>query len=253
MYEPSWILFVALVVAGVGAGFLNTMAGGGSMLTLPVLMLLGLPADVANGTNRVSVLSQAISGTLAFRKSGKLDLRSIGPVLLPTALGALGGSLLAAWVPAWLLKPILLGVMVTMALAMLVRPKLFGAQDDAEGRPATHPAAWGGLLLAGVYGGFVQAGVGFLLLGVLGGVMRLDLLRANALKLACVAVFGAVALTVFVIADQVVWVPGVILAVATVLGSLLGVRVALKVSQNAIRWVIFAAVVATCVGAWLKG
>ncbi len=248
------LLHGGLLVAGVAAGFLNTMAGGGSMLTLPALMLLGLPADMANGTNRISVVSQSVSGALAYRRAGVLDEKAIGRILVPTVLGSLVGAVAASQVPEAALKLVLLGTMMTMAAVMALRPRAVAAPKGSE--PQWHErkvAAFAGLFAAGLYGGFVQAGVGFVLLSVLGGVLRYDLVRANALKLVCTTVFGAVALTVFVIAEQVVWLPGALLAVYTVIGSQLGVRFALRVRQDVIRWLIFAAVVATCVAVLVKG
>ncbi|MEJ6591224.1 MAG: TSUP family transporter, partial [SAR86 cluster bacterium] len=103
---------LALLTAGVIGGFINTLAGGGSMLTLPALMLLGMPADIANATNRVGVLFQSLAGVKGFKDQDKLDSSAIGPVLIPTLLGALVGSLFAAYLPVGVLKPILLGTMV---------------------------------------------------------------------------------------------------------------------------------------------
>ncbi len=252
MHDPS-TLYAALFLAGIAAGFLNTMAGGGSLLTLPVLMLLGLPADVANGTNRLSVVSQSMSGVWGFHRAGRLDRGSLGLVLVPTVLGSLIGAVAAANAPKALLKPVLLGTMLLVAAVMLVRPNAVTAPEGSQPVELRRsPAAMLGLFAAGLYGGFLQAGVGFILLSVLGGLLRYDVVQANALKLLCTGLFGGVALSVFVIAGQVVWVPAAVLAVATVCGSLLGVRFALRVRQSVIRWVIFGCVVATCAGAYLK-
>jgi hypothetical protein len=244
-------MHAALCAAGIGAGFVNVMAGGGSLLTLPVLMLLGLPADVANGTNRLSVISQSLSGMIGYHRGRALDHRSIARVLVPTALGSLAGALLASRVPVRVLELVLLGTMVAAALLVALAPKLFSAPRDSEPRWDRRAAGFLGLLGAGLYGGFVQAGVGFILLGVLGGVLRYDVVRANALKLVSTFVFGAVALVVFTGAGQVDWLLAGLLAAYTVAGSLLGVRFALRVHHGVIRWVIFVAVVASCVAAYL--
>lgn len=247
------LLYLVLVVAGVAAGFLNTMAGGGSMLALPVLMLLGLPADVANGTNRLSVVTQSTSGLLAFRRRGKLDERAVVPVVLPTLLGAILGAISAASIPAALLEYVLLGTMMTMAVIMTIFPGAVFAPPDAPlAQGKRRLAGRAGLFAAGLYGGFIQAGVGFLLLGALSGILRYDLVRANALKLACSSIFSVAALAVFVIAGQVAWVPAAVLAVATVLGSLLGVRFAIRVPQAVLRYIVLACVIATCVAALLE-
>jgi uncharacterized protein len=248
------LLYTTLFVAGVAAGFVNTMAGGGSLLTLPALMALGLPAHLANGTNRLAVVTQSLSGVLIFHREGKLHTPAIVPVAAPTIVGAIAGAAVATLLPSEVLKPVLLGTMIVMAFLMLVKPDLVSAPEDEEPRSAfRHPASLAGLFVAGVYGGFVQAGVGFVLLGVLGGLMRYDVVRANALKLVCTLLFGIAALAVFVIAAQVVWIPAAILAVGTVAGSQLGVRFAIKTDPKVLRAIVFACVLATCVAAFLQG
>jgi uncharacterized protein len=247
-------LHLALAGAGIVAGFLNTLAGGGSLLTLPALMLLGLPADLANGTNRLSVLSQSAAGMLGFRSHGKLDSGALVPVVTPTVIGAAIGAATAAHVPAPVLKYVLLGSMMTMAVVITAFPGLITAPVDSEPRFASRRlAATLGLFAVGLYGGFVQAGVGFLLLGVLCGVIRYDLVRANALKLACVAVYGIVALAIYAWAGQVSWLIGALLAVYTIIGAKIAVRFALRANQRGLRWLVLVCVLATCVAALLKG
>lgn len=252
--EPERIaLYGVLVVAGVAAGFINTVAGGGSLMTLPALMLLGLPAGVANGSNRLAVVAQSISGVVAYRRAGKLDDARVLPVIAPTVVGAACGAGVAAYSPDWLLEPVLLGTLVVMALVLLLRPKI-GAPDEDE-EPLTfreRPWAIAGLFGAGLYGGFIQAGVGFVLLAVLAGMLRMDLVRANALKLVCTLTFGVVALGIFVFADQVAWVEASVLAVATVVGSQLGVRFAVKASAKMLRAIVFVTVVASVIAIVLR-
>ncbi len=244
-----------LVAAGVAAGFINTLAGGGSMLTLPALMLLGLPADMANGTNRLSVVTQSSLGAYLFHREGRLATDSALAIAAPTMLGALAGALTASAAPPELLKPLLLGAMLTIATLMVVRPGLVTPPVDSEAlqlrdRPLAGTAV---LLLAGFYGGFVQAGVGLVLLFAIGGVLRYDLVRASALKLVCALLFGLVALGVFVWAGQVVWLPAAVLAGATMIGARLGVRFAVKVRQGVLRWLVFASVVTISIAALVRG
>ena len=246
-------LYALLVLAGVGSGFISTVAGGGSLLTLPALMLLGLPPHVANGSNRLAMVTQSLSGVAAYRKKGALDDRGVLPVVVPTVLGACVGALGAAYAPQWILQPVLLSAMVGMALLMLARKTLFTPpNDEAELGLRDRPLAAVGLFAAGLYGGFVQAGVGFVLLGVLGGLLRRSLVRANALKLACTSIFSVAALAVFVAAGQVAWVPAVVLAVATVAGSQLGVRFAVKTQPRTLRLIVLAAVLASVIAILLR-
>lgn len=251
-YEFSVLMITLLVATGVISGFINTLAGGGSMLTLPALMMLGMPADVANATNRVGVLMQSVTGVKGFDDQNRLDRGAIVPVLIPTVVGALAGSLLASYLPVWLLKPTLLGVMVTMALVMLVKPEtVVPPEGTAPFAVNERPMAGVGLFLAGVYGGFIQAGVGFILIAALAGGLRYDLVRTNALKTVCTAVFSGVALIVFALRGQVWWIPGLILAVGSVAGAWISVRFAINVSQNTLKWLLFIMVSATCAGALL--
>ncbi len=113
--ELSYQSLAILAVAGVLATVVNVLAGGGGMIVLPALMALGLPADVANGTYRLGVVTQSIAGTAALSREGKLETRSIVPILIPTVLGAIVGALLATWVPREVLKPIMLVTMIVMA------------------------------------------------------------------------------------------------------------------------------------------
>ena len=249
VYELSVLMVGLLFIAGILSGFINTLAGGGSMLTLPAMMLLGMPADIANGTNRVGVLMQSITGARGFDDQDRLDRSAILPALVPTVTGALAGSLLASYLPGWLLEPVLLGSMVIMALVMVVRPETVAPPEGtAPCRLVDRPMAAAGLFLAGVYGGFVQAGVGFMLIAALAGGLRYDLVRTNALKTVCTGVFSLVALLVFTLRGQVWWIPGLVLAAGSILGAMASVRFAINVSQNTLKWLLFVMVTATCAG-----
>lgn len=251
-FEPG--LVALLLATGLIAGFINTLAGGGSMLTLPALMMLGMPADVANATNRIGVLLQSLTGAKGFHDADRLDAPAIVPVLIPTLIGALIGSLAASYLPVWLLKPVLLVSMVAMALIMLVRPTVVAPPEGTEARRlADHPPAALGLFLAGVYGGFVQAGVGFILIAALAGGLRYDLVRTNALKMVCTAAFSVVALAVFIARDQVLWIPGLVLAAGTVVGAMASVRFAISVPQTTLKWILFVMVSLTCAAAFFSG
>ncbi len=243
--------FISLLIGtGFIAGFINTIAGGGSMLTLPALMIFGIPADVANGTNRVGVFLQGIAGARRFQKLGKLEPRTIVPTLIPALSGSLLGSLLASFLPVIWLKPTLLITMLGMALLMLLKPSVVA---PPPGTPTytlqERPLAWVMLFLSGVYGGFVQAGVGFILIAALAGSLRYDLVRANALKMAITAALTTVALAVYFVRDQVLIIPGLLLAAGSVAGVFASVRFAISVPQEVLKWILFAMVLLACAGA----
>lgn len=244
----------AIVGAGLVGGFFNTVAGGGSLLTLPALMLAGLPADVANGTNRLAIVGQATLGAAAFAREGRLDGPTSLSVLLPTVLGSAAGATAASLVPEEPLRIVLLSMLVGMALLLTFAPGVVTAHPDEQPRILREsPLGIVALFGAGAYGGFVQAGVGFVLLAVLGGVLRHDLVRANALKLVCTATLGVVALAIFVLAGQVSWVPGLLLAVSATLGSQVAVRFATRMPAQVLRRILLVAVLASCAAALFRG
>lgn len=251
-YEFTWLTFSLLIASGVLAGFINTLAGGGSLLTLPALMLLGMPADMANGTNRVAVLLQSLEGMRGFHGHGKLARAAIVPILVPTLAGSLVGALVASYLPTSLLEPVLLTTLMVMAVIMVFRPGVVAPDPEEQPRSLEQtPVGYRWLFAAGLYGGFIQAGVGFVLITAIAGVLRYDLVRANALKLTCTAVFGAMSLIVFASRGQVLWLPGLVLASGTVLGVWLSVRVAVRISQRLLRWLLLVMVLLVSISAWL--
>ncbi len=238
--ELSTGSILLLIVTGFVAGGINTVAGGGSNLTLPVLMILGLPADIANGTNRIAILLQSAVGVAGYDRHDSLDRPAVIPILIPSIFGGICGALAVALTPNLYLKPLLLITILTMSLIILIRPDVMApAPGTPTLSPREHRGAWWGLFIAGVYGGFVQAGVGFILLAVLAGGLRYDLGRANALKTACALAFTGVAVIIFIALDQVWWVPGLLLAVGSMAGAHLAVKIAVKASQNSIKWFLF--------------
>jgi uncharacterized membrane protein YfcA len=241
-----------LLAAGLIAGVINTLAGGGSNLTLPALMMLGLPADIANGTSRVAIVFQCMVAVKGFDKHNSLDRPAIVPILIPTVLGGILGAVFAAVIPVGYLKPVLLLTILSMSAIILLRPTVL---SPPEGTPILSPTdsnrGWWGLFGAGLYGGFVQAGVGFILLAALAGILRYDLKRANALKMACTLAFTSVALLVFIAFDQVMWVPGLILAMGSMTGAHFAVKIAINASQNTIKWFLFAMTIAAVIGGFV--
>lgn len=247
--EVNLVSISLLGITGFLAGIINTLAGGGSNLTLPALMMLGLPADIANGTNRIAVLMQCVVGVAGFDKHRSLDRPAIVPVLIPTIAGGVVGAFAAALLPNLYLKPVLLTTILAMSIIILLKPSVLAPPPGTPTlSPAQHRGAWWGLFGAGIYGGFVQAGVGFILLAALAGGLRYDLLRANALKMTCALAFTLVAVVVFVAFGQVSWIPGLILACGTMAGAHLAVRIAIRASPNSIKWFLFLMTICAVIG-----
>lgn len=228
--------YILLVVTGFLAGIINTLAGGGSNLTIPALMLLGMPADVANATNRVGVLLQSVSGIAGFNKNDMLATGDLPAILGLTIFGGICGAIGALVISPELLKYVLLGSMITMALIMIFAPAVIvpGADIKPNEVRAT-PESWLVLFGAGFYGGLIQAGVGFILLSALAGSLRYDLVRANALKLVCTLAFTLSALVIFIYQDLILWQPGLALALGSMAGAWLAVKIAIKIQPQTMK------------------
>lgn len=247
----SLFTILLLIAAGTVAGWVNTVAGGGSMVSVPALMWYGLSADVANGTSRIAILAQGFAAVSAFRREKRLDTSLLTTVAVPSVVGAVLGAYVATLVPEHVFRPILIATLVLMAASMFLKPTAFSPPPDAvpfsEGTKFRARLA---LFAVGFYGGFLQAGVGIMLLVVLAGLCRIDLVRGNALKVAVVFVYTIVVVLVFAARSKVDWTSGAVLAVGNVLGAELGVRFAVKASQTTVRNALFV-VVLLCIGSVL--
>jgi len=229
-----------LVAGGTAAGVVNTLAGGGSLLTVPLLTFVGLPGTLANGTNRVGVLIQNGVASWGFWREGVPGLRAAAPLLLPVALGALTGAYGVAQISDALFER-LFGVMM---LVLLV-PTLRGAGRPRDTTRPPRPAWQGALAFfaIGLYGGAFQAGVGILLIYAI-SFSGIDLVRANSMKVVINFCFTLVVLPIFVFANQIAWGPALVLGAGFALGGLIGPRLAVRGGERLIRPVLAVAVVA---------
>lgn len=235
-----WLDLSLLLLAGFAAGLINVMAGGGSFLLLPVLIGLGLPANVANGTMRVGVITQSAAAIATFRRKG-VDTQAISSSLAPAMLvGALVGSWLATQIADDTFKPVVGVVLIAWAIVLLVKPDRFLRPPDHERPPSAITHGLCGLI--GIYGGFLQAGVGFPLIALLSGHLGYDLVRSNSSKVTLTLAFTLIALPVFIFADQIAWTPALILAVTTMLGAWAGVRWQLDKGSELVRWFVLVTV-----------
>lgn len=244
---------LTLIVLGLVAGVINTLAGGGSNLTVPALMVMGMPPDIANATNRVGVILQGVVGAAGFKKYDKLPATDLKAMLIPLLIGSAIGGGVASYAPQALLKFLLLGAMLSVAAIVLIRPNVIAPPPDTAAHTvAEKPQAVWWLLLAGFYGGFVQAGVGFILITAFAGVLRYDLVASNALKVLATVLFTSVALVIFITNDQVRWLPGLLLAAGSMVGAYVGVKLALNISQQSLKWFLFImTLVASAAAIWL--
>ena len=229
---------ILLFLSGVLAGFINIMAGGGSLITIPMLIFLGLPATVANGTNRVAVLIQNIFATAKFKQKGLFYWKTGLILTLPAVLGAVVGSQIAVSISDTLFKRILAVVMVvTMGLVLINKNK--AVERVQEVRIKNYLPFVLAFFLIGIYGGMVQAGVGFFIILVLAMVPGLSLLQINSLKIFIILCYMVPSLFIFFTHDKIHWLYGLILAAGNALGGWLGVVAAVKKGDKLIR-IVFA-------------
>ncbi len=234
--------YALIISAGAVAGFINTLAGSGSLITLPTLILLGLPSNIANGTNRIAILLQNVVGGASFRRAGVLDTRAALILSAPAMLGAVLGAAIAVELEEALLRQVIGGLMALMLVILLLRPArwLHGSLERMQDQPRfTQLVIFFGI---GIYGGFIQAGVGFMLLAGLVLSIGFDLVRANAVKVVIVLFFTLSALVVFIANDQVDWLVGLILAIGNMLGAWFAARFALQRGAVWVRRVMIAVV-----------
>ncbi len=237
-----------LIAAGLVSGFMNVLAGGGSLLVMPIMtLLLGMSGPVANGTNRVAILAQNVSAVAGFRKKGFSDIR----LSISLALCALPGAAIGAWYGTALrgeqfnrvLSAVMIAVMILMAVKHRQSKKKKSTpppDSSVVHRPTRKQLIAGHVLIvaAGFYGGFIQAGVGFILMAILNQVMGLDLVRVNMHKVFIVASYTVVALGFFAWGGHILWVPGLILAAAMAIGGWVGSHMAISKGEGLIRVVL---------------
>ena len=233
--------WVILLLAGAGAGFVNAVAGGGSALTLPILMVAGLDASVANGTNRLCVGAQAIVATTTFHTSGVRPwglARGAGILIL---VGAIVGAFLAIHIPPPALETAFGVLFIGLAVLIGLRPNWLVPPKETPKQMSL--AAGVGFLAVGFYGGVFQAGVGIPMLLLLVRGLGLDLVRANAAKVAIVLVYSIAILGIFSQAGQVDWVRGGILSLGGIFGSVMGARAAISRGAGFIRKLVVVALI----------
>ncbi len=231
-----------LVAGGLVAGVANTLAGGGSLLTVPLLVMLGLPGPVANGTNRVGVLLGSAVATWRLTALGASGARGAAPLIVPSALGALLGAAGVVQLPAeWFNR--IFGVLMLVLLVPTLRGTALARADDAPARPWPAPLRAVVFFLVGIYGGAFQAGVGVLMLSLL-TLAGVELVRSTHIKTALNTCFTLLALPVFWLAGQIVWPEALALGAGFAAGGALGARIAIRSGARAIRPVLAVAVVA---------
>ena len=242
--EFNLLHVLLLFGTGIAAGFLNTVAFGGSLLALPVLIFLGLPTAVANGTNRIAIFCQNFSAIVGFRRKGVSDFNYSILLAIPAVIGAVIGATIAVDIKDAVFNLILAVVMITMLVLTLINPTE-RLKDRIESKNTRSKIiAMVIFFFIGIYGGFIQAGVGLLVITALRLLTGIDLVRTNAIKVFVIFFYTVVALGIFIIKDKVNWYLGPTLAIGNACGAWLGSHWAVEKGDKWIKVVLIVAVLA---------
>lgn len=229
---------ILLAAAGCVAGFINVMAGGGSTITLPIMVFMGMPGSVANGTNRIAILSQNIAAVTGFFRQGFSDFKLSLSLALCSLPGAVIGAYLGTRFSGVWFNRFLAVLMIAIMVLMLLKRK--GQANKAANCIRGKRIVLAHILMlgAGFYGGFIQAGVGFILMAILHRVLGLDLVRVNMHKVFIVGMYTLVALIIYAARGQIVWAAGIFLAIGNAIGGWLGAHFAVRKGEKVIRIVL---------------
>lgn len=246
----QWYEALIILVTGFISGFINVVAGGGSLLSLPVMIFLGLPPVIANASNRVAIFSQNIFGILGFKSKGVSAYPYSLYLGLSALLGAIFGAKISVELNEVLFNKIIAAIMVMVILFTIFGPVRHGS-NRIEKMGAKHKLM--GMVLfffIGIYGGFIQAGVGFLIIAALTGIHHMDLVKTNSAKVFIVFVYTIASLTIFILEGVINWQFGITLAVGNSIGGWVASRWSVNKGERWIKRILAVTVIALAVKLW---
>ena len=239
-----------LIFVGFVAGSINTIAGGGSLLTLPVLIFLGLPPNIANGTNRIAILFQNVFTTAGFKSKGVTTFPFSIYVGISALIGSILGAQLAVDINGDTFNKILAIIMVLVVSYMVFKPtsiQLYTIEKKSGKN------LWLSIFIfffVGVYGGFIQAGVGFIMLLVLSSINNFSLVKSNAIKVMVVLIYTIAAVAVFAYNDKIDWKIGLTLALGNSIGGWVTSRWSVKKGDALVKKFLIVMVVIMAIKLW---
>ena len=241
---------MVIFIVGIAAGFANTVAGGGSLLSLPVLIFMGLPSSVANATNRVAIIMQNIFAVSGFKSKGVSTFPYSLYLGLSALVGAIIGARIAVDISSDLFNQILSIVMLLVVIMTIFNPFKKTQQIEEIMTFNRKALALGVFFFIGIYGGFIQAGVGFLMIAALTSINGFSLVKTNSAKVFVALIYTSAAIIVFIIEDQINWEYGIVLATGNSLGGWIGSRWSVNKGDKWIKRFLVVTVVALAVKLW---
>lgn len=239
----NWIEIAVLIFAGLAVGFINTLAGGGSVISLSVLMLMGLTAPEANGTNRIAVTIQTLTAATVFKKKKVLDLRK-GTILgIPSAIGSLIGAYIAVDINQAIFEKAFAVIMLIMLVFVFYNPEkyIYGKPEKLNRK-----VNWVQVVMfffIGIYGGFIHVGIGYFLLAALLLNVGYDLVKANAVKVLIVLMYMPFSFLIFIWKSDIRWLDGLVMTIGSVAGAYIASHLAVTKGITFVKWSIVAVTV----------
>ncbi|MFN2394809.1 MAG: sulfite exporter TauE/SafE family protein [Bacteroidales bacterium] len=233
-----WEHVILVLITGVVCGIINTLAGSGSLISLPILMFIGLPPHVANGTNRIGIFFQNIVSTRNFKKQKILDVKMGWKVAIPSILGSVTGAFIVLELNERAVEITVGVVLFIMLIPIFLKPKKWLQGSKPEEMVSGQALRFIIFFLIGAYGGFIQAGVGIFLLSALVLNAGYDLVKANALKVFINLIFTPFALAVFIYKGQIDITAGLVLAAGNSVGAYFASKYAVAWGAAFVRYVL---------------
>ncbi len=241
---------ILLIFVGFIAGAINVIAGGGSLLSLPILIFLGLPSGIANATNRIAIIIQNIFAVSGFKSKGVSAFPYSIYLALSASVGAIIGAYMAIDINGDVFNKILAVIMVVIVIYMVFKPKISLKQLIER---TTSKYFWLGVIaffFVGIYGGFIQAGVGFIMLLTLSSINRFSLVKSNAIKVFVALVYSLVAVAIFIYNDMINWKYGLILSIGNAAGGWFMSRWSVKKGDGFVRLFLIIMVTVMAIKLW---
>jgi uncharacterized membrane protein YfcA len=245
----SWH-YPLLILAGFVAGFINTMAGGGSLITLPLLIFLGLPSAVANGTNRIAIFMSAFSATAGFKSKGIFNYPFNMYLGFAGLLGALIGAKIAIDINGELFNKILAVIMISVVVLIVFKPKIDSTEVLERLTGKYLYVSMLAFFFIGIYGGFINAGVGFVIILFLNYFNKLNLIKANATKMVIVLIYTTGSIIIFALANKIDWTYGLFMSFGNFLGGWVCSRWMIKKGEKIVKIFLVVMVLIMSIKLW---
>tara|TARA_Y100000768_G_scaffold14070_1_gene9837 strand:- start:29 stop:784 length:756 start_codon:yes stop_codon:yes gene_type:complete len=239
-----------LVFVGLAAGIINTLAGGGSAFTLPVLIFLGLPPSVANGTNRIVIVVQSLIGALGYKSKGISTFPFNVYLGISASFGAVIGALIAIEIDEKIFNRILAIVIITIGVLIIANTKKIDSKliEKINGKYLFFSLII--FFFLGIYGGFLNAGIGIVIMFILNRYNGLDLVKTNATKVVLITIYSSIALIVFAYNNSINWEKGLWMALGTIYGAWWSSRWSVKKGDKVIKIVILIMITIIAIKLW---